>query len=130
MADFKFNEEVVVLNKFDSFGMTHDSVTVTVTDTMKQGSLLKADGTEAATADAALVVGVVDDLEFLRKLRGGDGQVATGSDVTIAVAKRGVMFNEAALAYTDGAIDAAGKAALSVFINKFGTIGDDAAFVV
>ncbi|CAH9011336.1 putative decoration protein [Vibrio phage 249E41-1] len=130
MADFKFNDSVVVLNKFNSFGMAHDSVTVTVTDTMKQGSLLKADGTEAATADAANVVGAIDDLEFLRKLRGGDGAVATGDEVTVAVAKRGVMFNEAVLTYSDGAIDAAGKAALAVFANKFGTIGDDAAFVV
>ncbi|AUR86330.1 hypothetical protein NVP1084O_123 [Vibrio phage 1.084.O._10N.261.49.F5] len=130
MADFKFNEEVVVLNSFQSFGMTHDSVTVTVTDTMKQGSILNAAGTEVAKADAATSVGVIDDLEFLRKLRGGDGQVVTGDSVTVAVAKRGVMFNEAAVAYSDGALDAAGKTALSAGMNKFGVIGDDAAFVV
>lgn len=129
MADYKFNDSVVVLNKFDSFGMTHDSVEVTMTATLKQGSLLKADGTEAATADAADVVGVVDDLELLRKQRSGDGVVPVGSKVTIAVAKRGCEFNEAALAYKDGAINAAGKAALAVFINKFGTIGDDSQIV-
>lgn len=128
MADFNFNEEIVVLGGVDSTsgGYTHDSVEVTVTATMKQGSLLKADGTEAATADAADVVGAIDDLMFRRHR----DELEVSDTVKIAVAKRGLTLNESALAYTDGAIDAAGKAALAAAgMNKFGTVADDAQIV-
>lgn len=127
MADFDFNAEIVTLGGVDSTsgGFTHDSVEVTVTDTMKQGSLLKADGTEAATADAADVVGAIDDLMFRRHRE----ELTTGDTVKIAVAKRGLILNETALAYTDGAIDAAGKTALAAGMNKFGSVADDATIV-
>lgn len=124
MADFSYNDTLVVMTKLDSLGYTHDSVTVTVTSTMTQGSLLLADGSEAAPADAANVAGAIDDLEFLRKLYDGEGQVAVGSQVTIAVAKRGCILNESNLKFNDGsAIDATAKAALGV-TNKFTTVSD------
>ena len=128
MADFDFNTEIVVLGGVDSTsgGWSHDSVEVTVTATMKQGSLLKADGTEAATLDAADVVGAIDDLMFRRHR----DELDTGDTVKIAVAKRGLTLNENALSYTDGAIDAAGKAALAAAgMNKFGAVADDATIV-
>ena len=125
MADFDFNDEIVTLSGFDGFGISHDSVEVVVTATMKQGSLLKADGTEAATADAAAVVGVLDDLMFRRHR----DELAVDDTILVAVAKRGLVLNEAVLTYTDGAIDAAGKAALAAGMNKFASVANDATIV-
>ena len=126
MADFKFNDTIVTVGTVDGvMGYTHDSVEVTVTSSMTQGSLLKADGTEAAIADAADVVGAIDDLEFLRKVRSGDGQVASGSQVTVAVVKRAAILNDKGVKYSGGElIDTAGKAALGKDI-KFTSIADD-----
>ena len=126
MADFDFNDEIVTLAGFEGTGISHDSVEVVVTATMKQGSLLKADGTEAATADAADVVGVLDDLMFRRHRE----DLAVDDVVLAAVAKRGLVLNETVLAYTDGAIDAAGKAALAAAgLNKFATVANDPTIV-
>jgi hypothetical protein len=128
MADFDFKSEIVSLGGVDSTsgGYTHDSVLVTVTATMKQGSLLKADGTEAATAEAATIVGAIDDLTFRRHL----DELEVGDEVLAAVAKRGLILNESALVYTDGAIDAAGKAALAAAgLNKFSTVADDSSII-
>ncbi len=125
MADFDFKDEIVSLGGVDSTsgGWTHDSVLVTVTETMTQGSLLKADGTEAALADAADVVGAIDDLTFRRHR----DELKAGDEVLAAVAKRGLTLNTTALKYTDGAIDAAGKAALAAAgMNKFSVVADDA----
>lgn len=124
MADFDFKSEIVTLGGVDSTsgGYTHDSVLVTVTATMKQGSLLLADGTEAALLDAANVVGAIDDLTFRRHL----DELEVGDQVLASVAKRGLIFNESALSYTDGDIDQAGKDALAAAgLNKFSTVADD-----
>ena len=128
MADFDFKDEIVTLGGVDSTsgGYTHDSVLVTVTATMQQGSLLVADGTEAATADAANVVGAIDDLTFRRHR----DELAVGDQVLASVAKRGLTLNETVLKYTDGDIDAAGKTALAAAgLNKFATVADDPAIV-
>lgn len=126
MADFDFKSEIVTLSGVDVRGYTHDSVEVTVTATMKQGSLLIADGTEAAAADAANVVGAIDDLTFRRHR----DELEVGDVVLASVAKRGLVLNTAALVYTDGAIDAAGKAALAAAgMNKFATVADDSAII-
>lgn len=129
MAKFSYNDTVVVLGKLDLLGYSHDSVEVTVTDTMQQGSLLKADGSEAAKSEAADVVGAIDDLEFLNKLRSADNTVPVGSKVLISVAKRGCIMNDKVLQYKDGSkIDDAGKAALAP-TNKFASISDDPTIV-
>lgn len=125
MADFDFNDEIVTLAGFEGTGISHDSVEVTVTATMKQGSLLKADGSEAAEADADDVVGVLDDLTFRRHRE----DLEVGDKVLAAVAKRGLVLNESALAYTDGAINDAGKAALAAGMNKFATVANDSTIV-
>ncbi len=129
MTKFSFNDSVVVLGSLDLVGYPHDSVEVTVTATMKQGSLLKADGTEATQAEAADVAGAIDDLEFLNKLRHASDTVPVGSKVLVSVAKRGCILNEKVLQYKDGTqIDTAGKAALAP-TNKFASVGDDATIV-
>lgn len=120
IMDLNLNEEMVVLGSVKSdVGFTHDNVEVTLTDTMKQGSLLKADGTEVAAAAANNdIVGVIDDL-YLRRHR---EEMAAGDKVMVAVAKRGLIFNSLAVKYADGnAIDAAGQAVLSGAMNKFAT---------
>lgn len=129
MTKFSFNNSVVVLGALDLDGYSHDSVEVTVTATMVQGSLLKADGTEATKAEAADVVGAIDDLEFLNKLRAAADTVPVGSKVLVSVAKRGCILNDKVLQYKDGSkIDDAGKSALAP-TNKFASVGNDATIV-
>lgn len=121
MADFDFNSEIVVLGGCDEIGYTHDSVEVTVTSTMKQGSLLNAAGVEVATADAATVAGAIDDLNFRRHA----DELEAGDTILIAVAKRGLILNTSALVYTDGDIDTAGKTAFAASgMNKFSAVAD------
>lgn len=121
MTDFDFNSEIVVLGGISELGYTHDSVEVTVTDTMQQGSLLDSDGLEVATADAANVAGAIDDLMFRRHA----DDLETDDVLTVAVAKRGLILNTSALVYTDGDIDTAGQTALAAAgMNKFGTVAD------
>jgi len=118
-ADLNLLEEQVVLGSVHSdSGFTHDTVEVTYAATLKQGSLLKADGTEAATADAADVVGAVDDLTIRRHA----DELTVGETYKISVAKRGLILNRSVLKYSDGAINAAGEAALSAAGNN--KIGD------
>lgn len=74
----------------------YESVLVTVTDTMKNGSLLVAAGTEAAIADAADVVGVIDDLKF------DEGFYTTGDVILVPVAKRDSILNGSVLTFSDG----------------------------
>lgn len=120
MADFNFNDEIVTLSGVEGLGYTHDSVIVTVTATMFQGSLL-ADDTEVATVGASTVNGAIDDLNFRRHRE----DLAVGDEIKVAVAKRGLVLNESALVYTDGAIDADGKAALAASgMNKFSTVAN------
>ncbi len=114
-ADLNLLEEQVVLGAVHSdSGFTHDTVEVTYAATLKQGSLIKADGTEAAIADAADVVGAVDDLTIRRH----SDELTVGDTVAISVAKRGLILNRSVLKYSDGAIDAAGEAALSAAGNN------------
>lgn len=120
MADFNFNDEIVTLGGFEGFGISHDSVEVTVTATMKQGSLVTAAGVEVATAGFATVAGVIDDLMFRRHR----DELAVDDVITVAVAKRGLILNDSVLVYTDGAIDANGKAALAAYMNKFATVAN------
>lgn len=76
---------------------THDSVLVTVTDTMKNGSLLVGD-TEAALADVADVDGIIDDPAF------DDGLYTVGDVILVSVGKRSLIANTAVLAFTDGTV--------------------------
>jgi len=120
---YEFNKTTVVLGKQSLLGYSQDSVNVTRTETLRQGSLLKADGTEATKAEAHLVVGVVNDENMLNIARGADYSelVPVGSDMLITVAKRGCIFNTKGCFYKDGSpIDEAGKAALRALGNKFG----------
>lgn len=122
MADLNLNDEIVVLGgvKADA-GFTHDSVTVTLTATMKQGSILGSDGVELAVADAASAYYVIDDLTIRRHL----DEYEAGDSLLITVAARGNILNEDVCVFTDAAIDATGKAALMAFNNKFSTINVD-----
>lgn len=126
MADLDINEEVVVLGGVDAdVGYTHDTITVTLTATMKQGSILDSAGAELALAGAASAVAVIDDLTIRRHF--DDYEV--GDSLAISVAKRGLILNEDVCTFTDGLIDAAGKAALEVSGNKFSAPNADATLV-
>lgn len=91
-----------------------DDVTVTWATGMTAGALLKADGTWAATADAALVVGVLTDVRALNL----EGALVNGQTYKMAVGKRGLILNKNLLKFSDGNINAAAQAALEGFANK------------
>jgi hypothetical protein len=117
MADLNLGAEQIVLNAIvtDLSGFTHDDVAVTWTATMKNGSIINAAGVELALAGAAGAVGVIDDLT----VRNYGEDLVVGDTLTVAVAKRGCTFKEANVVFTDGAVDAAGKAALAAQLNQF-----------
>ncbi|WAW11430.1 hypothetical protein vBAcePPAc_0053 [Aeromonas phage vB_AceP_PAc] len=91
-----------------------DDVTVTWATGMAPGALVKADGTWAATADAALVVGVVTDV----RAQNLTGELVNGSQYVMAVGKRGLILNKTLLKFSDGAINAAAQAVLEGTGNK------------
>lgn len=72
---------------------THESIQVTVTATMANGSLMLATGLEAAEADAATVVGILDAPE----LEGA----SVGDVIFTRLAKRNVIANTPVLKYSD-----------------------------
>lgn len=91
-----------------------DDVTVTWAANMTAGALLKADGTWAATDDAANVAGVLVDVRALNLT----GELVAGQTYKMAVGKRGLILNKNLLKYSDGNIDAAGVAVLEDKANK------------
>lgn len=120
MADLNLALYQVVLNEVSSelAGFTHDTQQVTWTATMKNGSVLDAAGAELAVAGAAGSVMVIDDLTA----RNLDEKLEVGDVLDVSVAKRGCVFNESVVVFTDAGIDAAGKTALEAFTNKFSTV--------
>lgn len=86
--------------------LSMESVLVTPTATMTHGSALKADGTEALAAEAANVVGFIDDIQF------GEFNGDNTATVLVNVVKRNAIINEDAIKYSDAAWDAAGTAAV------------------
>ncbi len=91
-----------------------DDMTVTWATAMKPGALIKADGTWAAAADVANVVGVVVDVRALNLT----GELNTGSTYKMAVGKRGLILNKNLLKFSDAAINADGVALLEGKGNK------------
>jgi hypothetical protein len=120
MADLDLAAHQVVLNEVKSelAGFTHDTVQITWTATMKNGSILDAAGVELAVAAAATSVMVLDDLTA----RNLDDSLTVGDTLEVSVARRGCVLNEDVCVFTDGAIDAAGKTALEAFNNKFAQV--------
>lgn len=91
-----------------------DDMTVTWVTAMKPGALVKADGTWAAIADAANVVGVVVDV----RAQNLTGDLVNSSPYVMAVGKRGLILNKTLLKFSDGAINAAAQAVLEGNGNK------------
>lgn len=89
-------------------------------DTIKNGMLIKNDGTLADVADAADVIGVLADERLVGGLCACDGGLEVGKEYKFAYATRGCTLNKIKLFYSDGttAIDAAGIAALEARSNK------------
>lgn len=114
------NDFQVVLNAVNSElpGFTHDTVQVTHSDTLKNGSVLDSTGAELAVADAANAYYVVDDL-VMRDL---SEELEVGDTLDIACAHRGCVFNEDVVVFSDADIDTTGKTALEAFQNSFATV--------
>tara|TARA_R110002153_G_scaffold53726_2_gene149555 strand:+ start:3650 stop:4003 length:354 start_codon:yes stop_codon:yes gene_type:complete len=106
-----FNEVSTQLNTSD---WTHDTVLVTWTATMGNGSLLVAANTEAAEAAAATVVKAIDDPSV------DDKGYEVGDTVAVNVAVQGNVFNTAALSYSDtDTVVASALTALAAKLNTF-----------
>ena len=101
-----------ISTEYSNKGFTHETLSVTKTATMTNGSALVAAGTEAAIASVALVTQVIDDpaVELL----------ATGETGLVSVAVRGCIFNTAAINYSDaGAFVPAGATLLNAALNIY-----------
>ena len=104
-------------SKIDTYDQTHDSLIVIWTATMGHGSLLIADGTEAAAAAAANVVFAIDDPSLI------ENDFTAGDSIQVNVAVQGNVFNTGALKYSDtDTVDPALLTALAAKLNTFKTI--------
>lgn len=83
---------------------THESVEVTKTATMTNGSLLLATNLEAAVADAATVTGIIDYPQI--------DLAETGDVVLVSVAKRSVIANTDVINFSDAVYDGESLTAL------------------
>lgn len=83
---------------------THESVEVTKTSTMTNGSLLLATNLEAAVEDAATVTGIIDYPQI--------DLAETGDVVLVSVAKRSVIANTDVINFSDAAYDGESLTAL------------------
>lgn len=93
---------------------THDTVLVTWTATMQDGSMLGADLLEEAVAAAATVTMVIDDPSITEKGYG------VGDTVAVNVATQGNVFNTSALHFSDSdVITPANLTALNAQLNTF-----------
>lgn len=95
-----------VQNLYKNNGRTHESVVITKTTTMKNGSILKADNTEAAKADAATATKILDFTAF----NGLD--IATGDTLEVPVIVRESTVDATYLTFSDGAYTNEGLTAL------------------
>ena len=114
----------VVLNEVSSelSGFTHDTVSVTWSDTLKMGSLLSEDGAELAVAAAGTEFYVVNDY----KARNLAEDFEAGDTVELACAHMGCVFNEDLIVYSDDVIGDTGKGVLKGYFNKFASVADEA----
>mgnify|MGYP000182354736 CR=1 FL=1 len=104
------HRQPVVLNTLSAAmggNMSYESVLVTVTATMQNGSLLVAANTEAAAADAATVTGIIDFPQF------EVGDYAVGDVILVPVVRRDAIVNLNALHFSDGAYTNEGLTALA-----------------
>ena len=114
--DIDQNEKVVSFASLHAdTGMLVDEVTVTLSATLKQGSILKADGTELAAADAAEAAFVIDDFS-MRTHREAVGDTGTRKVVVLTT---GHLLNSDVVTFSDQKVDDAGKAALKAKGFKF-----------
>jgi hypothetical protein len=97
MAKYATRKQVV-LDQFKgestTNAMTHKDAEVTVTATMKHGSLLKSDLTEAAKADAADVVFIINEPTIT--------DTPSGEFKFLSVVDRMCKVNTDALTFSDG----------------------------
>lgn len=118
--DLNLNDYQVVLNKncSDLSGRSHETVQVTMSATLKCGSILDAAGAELALAAAATARYVIDDLT----MRNLSGDLSNGATLDVACVARDCTLNQDVVVFSDGAVDAAGIAALEAFGNDFKTV--------
>jgi hypothetical protein len=106
MANSNFKQVVAdyAQGAYATKGLTHDTVLVTKTATMENGSILKADGTEAAIADAAAATHIIDTSLI--------DVAAVGDVVAVSAVAKDAIVRKASLKFSDGAYTAEGLTAL------------------
>ncbi len=92
MPIFKINQ--VVKDKL-FLTATHETKSVTVTETMSNGSALVAAGTEAALADVATVTMVIDEPDW------DDKEFVVGEVIDVNAAVRGCVFDPTVIHFSD-----------------------------
>lgn len=101
-----------ISTEYSNKGFSHETVEVTKTATMKNGSALVAANTEAAIASVATVAKVIDDPAI--------DNVAEGESVLVSAAVRGCIFNTAAVKFSDaGALVPAAATLLNAQLNTY-----------
>lgn len=112
----KFVGDVVLGNAGSSdLGYCFEEITVTYAANMDIGSVVNSSGVWIATAAAANAYGVIVDM----KAKNLDGKLVAGNTFVCRIATRGVSFKSSKVLFTDGAINAAGKAPLEAKGCKF-----------
>ncbi|AGZ17544.1 head decoration [Escherichia phage 4MG] len=105
----------IVLGKVDSSdqGYSFLEMEITYAAGLKAGMIVKADGTLAATADAASAFGVITDRDLVPAYS-APRPFVVGQKYNFVVAVRGLTLNKSKLFFADGttAINAAAIAAL------------------
>lgn len=105
----------IVLGKVDSSdqGYSFLEMEITYSEGLKAGMIVKADGTLAATADAASAFGVITDRDLVPAYD-APREFVVGTKYNFVVAVRGLTLNKFKLFFADGttAINAAAIAAL------------------
>lgn len=91
--------------------MSHTTVLVTKTSTMKHGSALVAAGTEAALLNVALVTGIIDDLAI--------NNVATGGTLQVSVAQKFCLFKTSEISYSNAGAFVPANATILKVLNQF-----------
>ena len=105
------------------YASSHKSKLVTITTTMKNGSLL-VDNTEASKADSSVVNGVIDDPKF------DEGFYQVGETHLISVCFGNATINEDRLTFSDGSYSSEDLTVLKSFGAKFTNVETDFSLVL
>jgi hypothetical protein len=110
-----YNYSSQLQNVILQYNISPIEMEVVLSNTLRNGSVVLLDGTEASSAEGAQSYGVINDLDLRYVSEGAE----YGDVITVTVYSSGCIFNSSAVTYSDGPIDEVGKAALMSRVNLF-----------